>query len=382
MSNQTLSLFTLLAAWYLIASQINHIDDCDEVFGYYEPLHYLMSDEGVGLQTWEYAPSYAIRTYAFIYPFYVLVLPLYRMGFSKLFIFQFVRSAICLLAAYSQTLFIQAMQDHIDRDVAHRTLFLILFSPGCFYCSTSYLPSAIGSSLVILSSAHWMSNHYLASILFGSIAVLCTGWPFIGLLLAPIGVSMIYRTISINSNSLAMVSYNCSKLMLSGLFIVALVELPVLLVDFKYYGRLTSPTWNILRYNALGGSGDELYGVEPASYYVRNLLLTMGLAWALVVLSPVIMLLLAFIRRITIDRSAVFSKAVGNTLGKDSTVLKVALYSQALLWMGVLFSRPHKVSDFYSCINISFMYLHGRYGRRNDSFIPCIQCWHSWPLTA
>lgn len=340
----TVGIFSLLAAWYLIASRVNHIDDCDEVFGYYEPLHYLMSDQRVGLQTWEYAPSYSIRTYSFIYPFYVLLFPLHYMGCSKLFMFQFIRSVIGLCAAYSQTLFLQAIRDRIDKDVASCTLSLILFSPGCFYCSTSYLPSAIGSSLVMLSSAHWMNHHYSASILFGSIAVLCTGWPFIGLLLVPIGISMIHNTISINSSSLRAVSYGLLLLTMSGLCIVALVELPVLLLDFKFYGRITSPTLNILRYNAIGGSGDELYGVEPVSYYVRNLFLNMGLSWVLVLLSPAVVLLLALWRWITGYRRYMMSNSVDDVSRKDSFMLKTVLYSQALLWMGVLFSRPHKVS--------------------------------------
>jgi len=321
MTTGILPLFTLLAAWYIIASQVNHIDDCDEVFGYYEPLHYLMSDQGVGLQTWEYAPSYSIRTYSFIYPFFVLVLPIHYMGFGKLFIFHYIRSIIGLLAAYSQTLYIQAIRDHIDRDVASCTLFLILFSPGCFYCSTSYLPSAIGSSLVMLSSAHWMSHHYTASILFGSVAVLCTGWPFIGLLLVPIGLSMIFHTVSMNSSSLVVVLYNLLQLIISGLCVAALVELPVLLLDFKFYGKITSPTLNILLYNAIGGSGDELYGVEPASYYVRNLFFNMGLSWVLVLASLGITLLLTSLKWLTRYRSGGLSDAASH---KGSFVLRTA----------------------------------------------------------
>ena len=380
----SVGMFSVLAAWYLIASQVNHIDDCDEVFGYYEPLHYLMSDQRVGLQTWEYAPSYSIRTYSFIYPFYVLMFPLQYMGCSKLFIFQVIRSVIGLCAAYSQTLFVQAIRDRIDKDVSSCTLFLILFSPGCFYCSTSYLPSAIGSSMVMLSSAHWMNHHYPASILFGSVAVLCTGWPFIGLLLVPIGLSMIHNTISINPSSLVAASYSLLQLIMSGLCIVALVQLPVLLLDFKFYGRITSPTLNILRYNAIGGSGDELYGVEPVSYYVRNLFLNMGLSWVLVLLSPVMALLLAFLKWLTGHRRDELSDTVDDVSRKDSFMLKTALYCQALLWIGVLFSRPHKVSDpsLHDVGCLMLMPLSRLTSdRKRGSCIPCIRCWHSWPQT-
>lgn len=39
-------IFSIFFAVNLIVSSINHIDDTDEVYGYYEPLHYLLY--GVG----------------------------------------------------------------------------------------------------------------------------------------------------------------------------------------------------------------------------------------------------------------------------------------------------------------------------------------------
>lgn len=41
-----------------------HITDCDETFNYWEPLHYLLY--GKGLQTWEYSPEYALRSYTYL----------------------------------------------------------------------------------------------------------------------------------------------------------------------------------------------------------------------------------------------------------------------------------------------------------------------------
>jgi hypothetical protein len=46
-----------------------------------------------------------------------------------------------------------------------------------------------------LSFAYWMNNKFLHSITFGSFAVLWTGWPFVGLILLPIGLHMLYSTI-------------------------------------------------------------------------------------------------------------------------------------------------------------------------------------------
>lgn len=41
------------------------VDDCDEVYNYWEPTHYLL--QGYGRETWEYSTDYKIRSWAFIF---------------------------------------------------------------------------------------------------------------------------------------------------------------------------------------------------------------------------------------------------------------------------------------------------------------------------
>jgi alpha-1,2-mannosyltransferase len=48
----------------LFAAIYAPIQDCDETFNYWEPTHYL--GHGYGLQTWEYSPEYAIRSWTYI----------------------------------------------------------------------------------------------------------------------------------------------------------------------------------------------------------------------------------------------------------------------------------------------------------------------------
>lgn len=43
---------------------IAHVTDCDEVYNYWEPLHFLLY--GSGSQTWEYSPIYALRSYVWM----------------------------------------------------------------------------------------------------------------------------------------------------------------------------------------------------------------------------------------------------------------------------------------------------------------------------
>lgn len=98
----------------------------------------------------------------------------------------------------------------------------------------------------------------------------------------------------------------------------------------------TIPFWNILTYNT-GNRGDELYGIEPASYYLKNLLLTTGLAFPLACLVPLSEILQLFLS-IFIPRKFPISKCC------DSYMM--TMYVSAALWLGVLFSRPHKEERF------------------------------------
>lgn len=81
-------------------------------------------------------------------------------------------------------------------------------------------------------------------------------------------------------------------------------------------------------YNAIGSAtGDELYGVEPASYYFKNLFLNTGVALPLMLCCPVV---------------AALDFALTKRRDLDNTFLTIAV--STLLWIVVLFSRPHKVN--------------------------------------
>lgn len=56
--------FLTLFGAHIFAAFWCPILDCDEVFNYWEPLHHLL--HGNGLQTWEYAGTYALRSYLYL----------------------------------------------------------------------------------------------------------------------------------------------------------------------------------------------------------------------------------------------------------------------------------------------------------------------------
>lgn len=63
--------FKAILSARLCAAIWSNISDCDEVYNYWEPMHYIM--HGSGFQTWEYSPMFAIRSYGYLW---VHILPL------------------------------------------------------------------------------------------------------------------------------------------------------------------------------------------------------------------------------------------------------------------------------------------------------------------
>ncbi len=53
-----------LLAFRLLGVMFSPVMDCDESFNYLEPLHFWLN--GVGLQTWEYAPRFALRSWGYL----------------------------------------------------------------------------------------------------------------------------------------------------------------------------------------------------------------------------------------------------------------------------------------------------------------------------
>jgi alpha-1,2-mannosyltransferase len=97
-------------------------------------------------------------------------------------------------------------------------------------------------------------------------------------------------------------------------------------VDYHSYGRWTFATYNIFKYNAQGG-GDELYGVEPIMYYIKNAALNFNyLAILALLVLPVCM-----IRRIC-----------GHPLPTPFITLTGSLY----MWLAMVVPRPHKEERF------------------------------------
>ena len=229
-STSFFAIFLILSFVNLIAVQVNHVDDTDETYGYWEPLHYLLF--GVGMQTWEYAPEFAIRTYSFVFPFWIAGFLFSFACPSKLALFYAIRTFLGICNAFVASKFIGSIELAFGSRLSHLTFCFFLTSPGMFYTSTSLLPSAFTMTITMITFTAWLKERFVTSIFFGCIAVLWSGWPFVGVLLVPLGIHMLVTTFAEAGVSAV------ARLTFLGLITLLGVGLPPILIDSWFYGRM------------------------------------------------------------------------------------------------------------------------------------------------
>ena len=127
---RSLAFFGSLAAARVLAGLYSNITDCDEVFNYWEPLHFMLY--GGGLQTWEYASQYALRSYLYLLLHAPVAALGGALGLDKVGTFYFVRAALGLACAASETAFLVAVEAKLGRRVAGWTHLFLLGSTGMF----------------------------------------------------------------------------------------------------------------------------------------------------------------------------------------------------------------------------------------------------------
>jgi Alg9-like mannosyltransferase family. len=368
------------------------ITDCDEVFNYWEPLHYLQY--GYGMQTWEYAPQFALRTYAYLLPMlivtkgYSLILqncPQCIVSFltrillvdethqydnllveipvphdhdqnylqhhhedeHKLLIFHLLRATLSLATAISEIRLIQSLPKKYTAILIWITL---LTSTGMYHVAPAYLPSATVMIFLMNSVAEQLRGRLHRAIQWGILACLMTGWPFCGILFVPLGF---YAMFSECRHGESMRSNVASVVGLVGRVFgwSVVVQGVVMMVDYVYYGKMVSPTWNIFVYNTGWGredgiNRDELYGVEDVMYYVKNL----ALNWNILALCAVCSLPLLLCKRLWqtwFGTKRIHTTPTSSTESEMSkTTMMMVILLPMYLWLAIVFSRPHKEERF------------------------------------
>ncbi|KAL7143428.1 hypothetical protein ABFS83_08G190000 [Erythranthe nasuta] len=248
-----LPLLSLGVVRYMSASS-NIIHDCDEVFNYWEPLHFILYKSG--FQTWEYSSEFALRSYLYILFHNIVAWPAsWWFGEEKVRVFYAVRMFLGLLSVVSDAALVVALSRKYGKRLASYALAMLCLASGCYFASTSLLPSSFSMYAMSLSSALFLFDKPAAAVAVAAIGVIL-GWPFSLLAFLPVTIFSLHRRFK--------------RAFLSGVVTSVALLAASVIVDYFYYGKWTSSVLNLLIYNVLGGGQSHLYGTEGALFYLKN----------------------------------------------------------------------------------------------------------------
>ncbi len=181
----TANIFMLILTTRTMSALYNLVWDCDEVFNYWEPLHFIIF--GSGLQTWEYSPAYSLRSYLYIYLHAIPIWPFKLIANSKITIFFMLRFFLAFTASKIETYFFHSLlratsQTKNLQNLAYFYLAASLTNTGMFLSVTSFLPSTFSMYLVMLAYAAWLNNPRSKLSIFSIGLAVILGWPFAAIL--------------------------------------------------------------------------------------------------------------------------------------------------------------------------------------------------------
>lgn len=285
-----LVLLTVLAAWRGI------IVDCDEAFNYWEPLHAMLY--GYGFKTWEYAAPFALRSYAYLLPFYAIVRLLVLLSVSnKLLLFKTLRLLLALFALGCHARLaaaIAAAPQGGGRRVARIFLLLMAVLPGNMQAGISLLPNSLSMALTSLLWAHYLGGAdnrvFLLALANGLL-----GWSYSAIsMIVPLLTTM-RSELSFRAGATcpthqvplaARIDMLLRRWVVGGTFGLFYLVAPMLLIDRVFYHRWVLAPLNAIIYNLFSSSGGaHLFGREPASFYLANLFLNLNLVLPLALLA-------------------------------------------------------------------------------------------------
>lgn len=272
----------LLVGVRVLSALVNTVHDCDEVFNYWEPLHYLLY--GYGMQTWEYGSQFALRSYLYIVLHAVVAAPVglvFGAEHGKIAVFYTTRILLGIVCALAEVALYKGLMSACGPRPARYLLFLLLVSSGMFTASTTLLPSTLSMYFTTLASSAVLDYNPVLVTLYVIVGALL-GWPVAALAAVPLGFFVL--VVGKLSNVVSM----------GVLVLFSLLSLSAI-VDQLFYGRWTLSLFNFLIYNAVGADGDggnsQLYGVEGPFFYLKNALNNFNVVLMLAMSFPVVALL-------------------------------------------------------------------------------------------
>ncbi|XP_004489031.1 alpha-1,2-mannosyltransferase ALG9 [Cicer arietinum] len=305
--NWALPFFALGLLRYMSATS-NIIHDCDEVFNYWEPLHFLLYK--TGFQTWEYSSQFALRSYLYLLFHEIVARPAsWLFVDEKVKVFYAVRFFLGLLSVVTETVLVVALSRKYGKRLASYSLAMLCLTSGCFFASTSLLPSSFSMYAISLASGLFLLDKHAAAVAVSAIGVIL-GWPFSILAFLPVTLYSLY--------------IKFKQAFIAGAVTSVLLLAWSVVTDYNYYGRWTSSVLNLLIYNVAGGGESHLYGTEGPLYYLKNGFNNFNVCFVLAML---------FLAILPIAKKK---------YAPDLLIVISPLY----IWLGFMSLQPHKEERF------------------------------------
>ncbi|KAJ2845749.1 hypothetical protein IWW36_004657, partial [Coemansia brasiliensis] len=253
--------------------------DCDEVYNYWEPLHFLQF--GRGKQTWEYAPQFALRSYAYLQLHNVAIKLLHLVfGFrAKGQVFYALRVVLGLVSALCETVLVRMVARYVDRRMANCTALALFGMAGLFHAAPALLPSSFAMCLGTLGLAAAMvpptcdmRRHVWQRVVPATVAfvvAVLVGWPYAGIMAVPFFLEELLVPGLGNSGWWRWRLQRLAVLVGVGGVSTMLVVSGLVAVDSWYYGRTVFAAWNQVASGNLAWVNIALLGVAACIGVLR-----------------------------------------------------------------------------------------------------------------
>lgn len=188
--------------------------------------------------------------------------------------FYFIRVLLVTFTMYTEWKLYMSLTKNYSANVGNWYMFLTSIAPGMSHAGVALLPSSFGMQCVNLFVSYALYDFSVGSsvkaltwLMIGGIV----GWPFIMALGIPYGIYVLMQWKRVPQKGPKVVAKVVTYCVLNLMAILTIV----ITVDSGFYQRIVLIPLNIVLYNVFGGEGEgpEIFGVEPFSYYVLNLLL-------------------------------------------------------------------------------------------------------------
>ncbi|GBB88318.1 hypothetical protein RclHR1_14890008 [Rhizophagus clarus] len=326
----------------ITAALLSNIADCDEVYNYWEPTHYLQY--GYGMQTWEYSPIYAIRSWAYI-QLHATIGNVFSSLFNhdKIKVFYAIRVIFAVICSLCEVLFYLSAVNNLGPRVGRYLIVTMLISAGMWNASTAYLPSTFAMYTTMIAFFYALNpvsttsgrRIYLTIFWVGLGSLLA--WPFSAAAGIPAAIEeLVLRTAALKNRF-----ERIRRLIIGFIFSTCMILIPLVLIDYCYYREVTIVPLNIIMYNVFGGKdkGPDIYGTEPWSFYFMNGFLNFNFLFIMALMSiPGLILTSMF------DPGRISSKSTAGPMYAYFYLIFRLL--PFYLWLFTFIIQPHKEERF------------------------------------